>query len=343
MRRAMKRRLRKEESAVAPVIGVILLLAIMLSIVGGILLWGIPLLRNMENEARFDSARSNFYVLDSRTEELMQEGEGSSRTSTISLAGGELFITNNMERWVVFYALVPLNVTFENLTDGDNKFDFYFDNQTYNSRDMNVTVLWRDNGTALNYTSENGHVVADYPLSESIGIFVAENETGGGAPLAECFMDYLGGIQYRQQLENRRVEIRAVNGGLVSDQGTTRGQVLSSPLMVESISGNSRTINMFLVDMKARGIGSGGRGTYDISMNYAHGEVLAARTVYGLTVEMDSPFSFGYYFHFLERHDFIAKNDENGRLVAAVFAPAFEYESFLVLNYVMLEVETTAS
>jgi len=340
MKHYAERGFRKNGSAVAPVVGVILLLAIMISIVGSILLWGVPLLRDMENDAKFDSARSNFMVLNSRTKELMQEGEGSSKTATISLPGGDMYIIENLERWVVYYSLLPMNVTFQNLTDGDAVFDFYFDNDSYNLVELNVTVVWRHNDTAVNYTTTNGRISADHPLSGSVSIFIYNVTANGSKPLAHAFMDNLGGIQYYQQLENQRVQIRAVNGGLVSDQGTSLGQVISSPLVVQGNARGSRTINVFLIDTEVEGIGSGSRGTFNIEMNYVYGEVLAARTVHNMNIMIDSPMSFGYYFYFLQNYDFLANNDESGQIRSVRFAPDFQSESFLVLNYAMLEIDT---
>ena len=78
--------LTKSDEGVSPVIGTILILAIMLTVTGTMLAWGIPQIQQNEAYAIYTSAQNNLLNFDTDLDHVLAQGEGASRTSTISFS-----------------------------------------------------------------------------------------------------------------------------------------------------------------------------------------------------------------------------------------------------------------
>ena len=83
------------EDAVSPIIGTILILAIMVSITGTMLAWGIPQIQESEAYAIYTSAQNNFLNFDADMDQVILQGEGSSRASTVSFSSGTFVERDN--------------------------------------------------------------------------------------------------------------------------------------------------------------------------------------------------------------------------------------------------------
>ncbi|MFL2941604.1 MAG: hypothetical protein ACJZ2N_02250, partial [Candidatus Poseidoniales archaeon] len=80
--------LQNSEEAVSPIIGTILILGIMVSITGTMLAWGIPQIQESEAYAIYTSAQNNFLNFDDDMDQVILQGEGASRVSTVSFSAG---------------------------------------------------------------------------------------------------------------------------------------------------------------------------------------------------------------------------------------------------------------
>ena len=110
----MKRaQLRYDTSAVSPIISAILLLTIMLITVGSIMAWAIPRITQMEDDARYDGVLSSFQVFDSRADDVIYGGEGTSRTAGFSVGGGDILLGRDNGYILLYWSLIEENVTFK--------------------------------------------------------------------------------------------------------------------------------------------------------------------------------------------------------------------------------------
>ena len=64
------------EEAISPIIGTVLILAIMVSITGTMLAWGIPQIQESEAYAIYTSAQNNFLNFDADLDQVIVQGEG---------------------------------------------------------------------------------------------------------------------------------------------------------------------------------------------------------------------------------------------------------------------------
>ena len=81
---------RESEEGVSPIIGTVLILGIMVTITGTMLAWGIPQIQESEAYAIYTSSQNNLLNFDADLDHVLLQGEGSSRTSTVSLSAGTL-------------------------------------------------------------------------------------------------------------------------------------------------------------------------------------------------------------------------------------------------------------
>ena len=76
------------EEAMSPVIGTVLIMAMMVTIVGTMLAWGIPQIQDNEAWAQYATTRSNLLNLDADLDQVLLQGEGASRSTTVSIGLG---------------------------------------------------------------------------------------------------------------------------------------------------------------------------------------------------------------------------------------------------------------
>ncbi len=98
---------RKSEDGVSPIIGTILILGIMVTITGTMLVWGIPQIQQSEAYAIYTSAQNNFLNFDADMDQVILQGTGSSRTSTVSFSSGTFVLRENLDEMRYYYTTVP--------------------------------------------------------------------------------------------------------------------------------------------------------------------------------------------------------------------------------------------
>ena len=91
------------EDAISPIIGTVLILAIMVSITGTMLAWGIPQIQESEAYAIYTSAQNNFLNFDADLDQVIIQGEGSSRSSTVSFSAGTFVHRENLDEIRYYY------------------------------------------------------------------------------------------------------------------------------------------------------------------------------------------------------------------------------------------------
>src|SRR5688572_4221259 len=92
------RRFGQHELGVSPVVGSILILAIMIVSIGGILTWGMPAIQGLQDHAEYQSVLTQFLQLDSDVRNLRDPLN--TRVSTISVSQGTIALDAG-DRWVI--------------------------------------------------------------------------------------------------------------------------------------------------------------------------------------------------------------------------------------------------
>jgi len=113
----------RRNKAVSPVIGTILVLAISLSTIASMLLWGIPYIESRKVNSMVTSVYNQFKTLDDALYLLVQQGLDASTVTSVAIEKGSININPIGERIIIFYSLdSDYNFNVSGLDDGDDSF-----------------------------------------------------------------------------------------------------------------------------------------------------------------------------------------------------------------------------
>jgi len=112
--------------AITPVIGAFLVIAVVMSVTGGVLYWGVPYIEQNRASTQVESVYSQLNVFDTALQDLIHEGPGASRESKISVGSGSLDVEKDSDRFICMYSLDSHhNFTVSDLDDQDKSFTLY--------------------------------------------------------------------------------------------------------------------------------------------------------------------------------------------------------------------------
>ena len=252
----------KSEDAVSPVIGTVLILAIMITITGTMLAWGIPQIQQSEAYAIYTSSQNNLLNFDADLDHVILQGEGASRTSTVSFSSGSFVERSNLDEIKYYYTTVGWSdPTIVGVENGANKFammdsksevsDFSvtltYPNICYDSDnneiDFDYTTeencvdagfTWVPDGTEwTGTTSEN--IVSGFPYPLTYGTSATYSSTANNTQVGGFHIYGTDALSYRYSSVSGVFKMRMFNGGVVSKEPGGPFFVSSKPL-VRSVS-----------------------------------------------------------------------------------------------------------
>ncbi len=237
--------LQNSEEAVSPIIGTILILGIMVSITGTMLAWGIPQIQESEAYAIYTSAQNNFLNFDDDMDQVILQGEGASRVSTVSFSAGTFVHRSDLDQIRYYYTNVnwsdPKIVGVEN---GSEEFAILDSKGTVNEFIVNITY---PNGTSWQGSSSS-RLVNGFPAivyGSSAIILSKDNSTQIGG-----FLIFgTDSLSYQYGSVSGVFKMRMFNGGIVSREPGGPFFVSSKPL-TRSIGedGSYEVINFYQTD-----------------------------------------------------------------------------------------------
>ena len=218
--------LQNSEEAVSPIIGTILILGIMVSITGTMLAWGIPQIQESEAYAIYTSAQNNFLNFDDDMDQVILQGEGASRVSTVSFSAGTFVHRSDLDQIRYYYTNVnwsdPKIVGVEN---GSEEFAILDSKGTVNEFIVNITY---PNGTSWQGSSSS-RLVNGFPAivyGSSAIILSKDNSTQIGG-----FLIFgTDSLSYQYGSVSGVFKMRMFNGGIVSREPGGPFFVSSKPL-----------------------------------------------------------------------------------------------------------------
>ena len=272
-----------DKEAVSPIISMILLITIVLVVTAAILQWATPILQRSQSEANYSSALGYFNVLDSAFEDVVNMGEGASRSVDVSVGAGNIYISETMnETWVVSYNFEGQpRVNISKLNDGDKEFDIS------TSVDVNITIYWPkgDDFGAPDYHNNIERVStvlgARENLTGAIYMNISNNVTS--EKVAELWLFDITPITYELQSAFGTYYIKSVNGGIIT-QATGQKYVTNEPLFKETGS----SLLLYMTQTKATNLRGGGSGSYSFTLNMKNMDIRNNMTmdVYNLTLQI---------------------------------------------------------
>ncbi len=227
----------KSEEAVSPVIGTVLILAIMITITGTMLAWGIPSIQESEAYSIYTSSQNNLLNLDADLDHVILQGEGASRTSTVSFSSGSFVERSDKDQIRYYYTTVSWSdpkivgvkngATMFGMLDDKEVVDDYTVTLTYPDADG---VISDDSTQWIGYTSSE-HIVSGFPALVS-GVQAEYNSTANSTQIGGFFIYGVDSLSYQYSSVSGVFKMRMFNGGIISKiPGGTFG-FTSQPLIL---------------------------------------------------------------------------------------------------------------
>lgn len=242
-------RLATDDAGVSPVVGTVLLIAIMLLTVTALMQWGVPAIQDLQRESQYKSALSAFNVMDGVIDEVLPEA-GSSRQARVPLANGALRVQTDNEVFAVGWSLGSADVTFDDLADDDADVTFTttatVDTCQFTHYYENGTKRSDDTGTLAGSTC-----TASRTLTETHKLEVKEGATVHGV----VWLFHTGRIRYTADNPQGAFNMDYTNGAVTTDASQNVQWVVNDPLILK-LSPNGLTVSV--IDLNGTGGGAGG-------------------------------------------------------------------------------------
>ena len=225
---------RKSEDGVSPIIGTVLILGIMVTITGTMLAWGIPQIQQSEAYAIYTSAQNNLLNFDADLDQVILQGDGSSRSSTVSFSSGTFVLRENLDEMRYYYTTVPWSdPKIAGVKDGSKTFAM-IDSKGVVS-DYRVSLTY-PNGTVWTGTTSSRLVIGFPDLV--YGVKATYTSTENTTQVGGFFIYGVDSLSYKYSSVSGVFKMRMFNGGLVSKEPGGNFYVSSKPLIrsVESSS-----------------------------------------------------------------------------------------------------------
>ena len=247
----------KSEDAVSPVIGTVLILAIMITITGTMLAWGIPQIQKSEAYAIYTSAQNNLLNFDADLDHVITQGEGASRTSTVSFSSGTFVERDNLDEIRYYYTTVawsdPKIVGVkEGSTDfamldrnevvDDYRVTLSYPNTCYDSESSEVTYeiltqegceeagyTWVPDGTEWTGTT-SASIVSEFPYPLTYGTSATYSSTANTTQVGGFYIYGTDALSYRYASVSGVFKLRMFNGAIFADEPGGSFYTASNPL-----------------------------------------------------------------------------------------------------------------
>ena len=219
------------EDAISPIIGTVLILAIMVSITGTMLAWGIPQIQESEAYAIYTSAQNNFLNFDADLDQVIIQGEGSSRSSTVSFSAGTFVHRENLDEIRYYYETTSWS-SFEILgvKNGATMFAIIDNKEVIDNFD--ITILY-PNGTILEVES-SAFIASGFPPLV-YGTSATYTSTDNNTVVGGFFIYGVDSLSYKYSSVSGVYKMRLFNGGIVTREPGGIFFVSSKPI-IRSIS-----------------------------------------------------------------------------------------------------------
>lgn len=199
------------DAGVSPVVGTVLMIAIMLVTVGVLLQWGVPALQALEQRSQYRSARSAMVVLDGVIDETLPE-TGASRQAKIPVREGGVFLSPQADPFAVAWSYSDA-ATFDDLADDDPDVDFSTGASVATCRFRHYDAQGVLTGTE-SVSPSSGTCTANQDLDTTHAL---ELRDSAGDAVANVWIFHPGRIRYEATPAAGRIRLDYHNGAVATD------------------------------------------------------------------------------------------------------------------------------
>lgn len=255
---------------VSPVVGTVLLIAIMLITVTALMMWGVPAIQQMERQSQWKAVRSSFEVLDGIVDEVLPE-TGSARLAQIPLQGGSVAIEAETEPFAVAWSPQgAAELTYGSLGDDDTDASF----NTSASVDSCVFRHFHPNGTfdfeesVAPSAASSGTCTATRNLNATHHLRMLD---GSGDAISVAWIFHPGRIRFESSSPAGPWRMDYHNGAVTSNLG--RNPAVHNPPLILQLAPDGLTVGV--IDLNASGGSAGGEAVAQIQVELRSTRVVA--------------------------------------------------------------------
>ena len=198
----------------------------MLTVTGTMLAWGIPQIQQNEAYAIYTSAQNNLLNFDTDLDHVLAQGEGASRTSTISFSSGTFVHRENLDEIRYYYTAVPWSSPkIVGVKTGSESLAIKDDLDTVEN--YRVTLVYPD-GTQWTGDSLDSYI-SDFPPLD-YGVKATYTSTKNETQIGGFFIYGTDSLSYKYASVSGVFKMRMLNGGVVSKEPGGQFYVSSQPL-----------------------------------------------------------------------------------------------------------------
>ena len=236
---------RKSEDGVSPIIGTVLILGIMVTITGTMLAWGIPQIQQSEAYAIYTSAQNNLLNFDADMDQVILQGDGSSRSSTVSFSSGTFVLRENLDEIRYYYTTVPWSdPKIIGAKNGAKTFAMTDSKGVVSDYSVSLTY---PNGTVWTGTTSSRFVTGFPELV--YGVKATYTSTENTTQVGGFLIYGADSLSYKYSSVSGVYKMRMFNGGLVSKEPGGTFYVSSKPLIRSAeTSGLYDSISLYQTD-----------------------------------------------------------------------------------------------
>ena len=217
------------EDGVSPIIGTVIILAIMVSITGAMLAWGIPQIQQSEAYAIYTSSQNNFLNFDADIDRVLLQGTGASRSSTVSFSSGTFVLRENLDEIRYYYTSVSWSdPKLVGVKKGSTSFAIADTFASSVVSDYRVKLTY-SNGTTWNGTTTSA-VISGFPELD-YGTKAIYTSTDNETQIGGFFIYGTDSLSYKFASVSGMYKMRMFNGGITAKEPGISFYMNSRPLI----------------------------------------------------------------------------------------------------------------
>lgn len=297
----------RDLDAVSPIVSAVMLLLIMISLVGAILAWGIPLIRDKEADTKYDASLNYFKALDATIEDLIYSGNGTTRTVNLAISDGNIFVEKSDKRWVVSYSLNNKSISFSGLEDNDGIFEI-----NYEEKNLKIEI-YHPNGYELGKPKIYNTTKSLISTNESFNETIHAKIYNSTMEIAEFWLFDTDSITHKMPVGYIKEENFAVT---TNYPALGKMYVKNPPLIVE----HRNSVSLSMLQLSSSGIGSGGRGNYGATLKLKDAMLCHSGNIYNLTIQIYGKHNLDWYRYLYQNHKFLRQDyNEKNEIIAVIY------------------------
>ncbi|MAR46777.1 MAG: hypothetical protein CMA41_03115 [Euryarchaeota archaeon] len=235
----------KDDDAVSEILGVIMMLAMVITIMGGVWVFLNPYLVAFNDNTNWNSASNIADRVEDRIDVVGDSPDGTGTRQALSLKSSSINPANHVEEWVIASDLTPFEVV-DVIELNASSFEFLALNESV----TNIIVQSPTNISEFSVTSSFEWITIDHDLdSESFLIIDFYNAAGDQVHRWSRFS--LSGISINTAIDGGMNQIALINGARISKDPSTSWSIEEAPrLRLDTLVDGSTRLSIVLTDIR---------------------------------------------------------------------------------------------